>query len=50
LAYLAYTRGDLSRGRLAELLGTSLMELDDTLASYGLVDEPRLRTELTATV
>lgn len=50
LAHLAHTRGDLSRARLAELLNTDLVDLDDTLAAYGLADAPSLDAALTAPV
>jgi len=36
LALLAYQKGKMSRGRLAEYLEVSLLNLPDTLAEYGL--------------
>jgi hypothetical protein len=35
LAFLAYQREKLSRARLAQLLGTSLIDLSATLREYG---------------
>lgn len=38
LAFNAYKKGNLSRGRLAEYLNTNLVELDDVLLEYGIND------------
>ncbi len=35
LAYLAYSQSDISKSRLAEILGVSLAEVPDTLAKHG---------------
>lgn len=36
LAFLAYQKGKISRARLADLLGTGLLDLETTLVPYGL--------------
>jgi Zn-dependent peptidase ImmA (M78 family)/transcriptional regulator with XRE-family HTH domain len=36
LAFLAHQKGKISRSRLARLLGTSLLDLEEKLATYGL--------------
>lgn len=38
LAYLAYTNGEISRGRLAKMLRLSLSELSDSLQQFGLTE------------
>ncbi len=50
LAHLAYTRGDLSRGRLAALLTSELADLEEKLESYGLTNASGFDAELTAPV
>lgn len=46
LAFQAYQKGKLARPRLAEYLGTSLVELTDTLLEYGLDDRESYETEV----
>jgi Zn-dependent peptidase ImmA (M78 family)/DNA-binding XRE family transcriptional regulator len=38
LAFTAYKKGNLSRGKLAEYLNTNIVELDDVLLRYGIDD------------
>jgi len=45
LAFRAYKKGRLSRSRLAQLLETSLIDLPDTLAEYGLDEADEYETE-----
>jgi len=48
MAFLAYKKGDLSRAKLAQLLGESLVDLSDVLRTYGLDESQVDDTELTA--
>jgi Zn-dependent peptidase ImmA (M78 family)/transcriptional regulator with XRE-family HTH domain len=48
MASLAYQRGNMSRARLAQLLGTSLIDLGETLAQYGLGEQNADTIELPA--
>lgn len=48
MAFLAFERGDLSRARLAQLLGVSLIDLNTTLNRYGLDESQIYEAELTA--
>lgn len=46
LAFTAYQKGSLSRARLAELLGVSIADLNNTLQEYGLDERQDLAAEL----
>jgi len=46
LAFTAFQKGSLSRARLAELLGVSIADLNDTLQEYGLDERQDLAAEL----
>jgi Zn-dependent peptidase ImmA (M78 family)/DNA-binding XRE family transcriptional regulator len=49
LAFGAYQRGRLTKSRLAELLDTSLFDLESVLAEYGLEDHEGYATAVPAT-
>ncbi len=48
LAYTAYQKGQLSRARLAEMLGVSIADLNDKLQEYGLDERQDFAAELRA--
>lgn len=48
-AFSAYMRGNLSRTRLAELMETSLFDLNDKLREYGLDEEADYEASITVT-
>jgi Zn-dependent peptidase ImmA (M78 family)/transcriptional regulator with XRE-family HTH domain len=47
LAYRAYLNGNVSRMKLAEYLDCSLLDLDDALKDYGIIDSESFETEVT---
>ena len=48
LAFLAYQEGKISRTKLAEYLGVSLLDLTDTLQEYNLDDREDYKAKMLA--
>jgi Zn-dependent peptidase ImmA (M78 family)/transcriptional regulator with XRE-family HTH domain len=46
LAFLAYRKGKVTRARLAEYLGTSLFDLEDTLKEYGFSENDNYEAQM----